>query len=42
VPFFFVPILGIILGAQILAFKLGWVLFAYTASRTLYLKTVTQ
>lgn len=43
VPFvFIVPILGIILSAQILTFKLGWVIFAYTASRTLYLKTTTQ
>lgn len=43
IPFvFIVPISGIILSAQILTFKLGWVIFAYTASRTLYLKTTTQ
>lgn len=38
VPFvFIVPISGIILSAQILTFKLGWVIFAYAASRVLYL-----
>ena len=43
VPFvFIVPILGIILSAQILNFKLGWVIFAYAASRTLYLNTTVK
>lgn len=43
IPFvFFVPILGIILTAQLLTHKLGWVIFAYAASRALYLKNTTQ
>ncbi len=38
-PFvFFVPILGIILSAQLLTFKLAWVILAYAATRSLYLK----
>lgn len=43
IPFvFFVPILGIVFTAQILTLKLGWVIFAYAASRALYLKNTTQ
>src|SRR5690554_120355 len=38
VPFvFIVPVSGILLSGQILNFKLGWVIFAYAASRVLYL-----
>jgi len=38
-PFvFFVPILGIILSAQLLTFNLAWVILAYAATRSLYLK----
>lgn len=37
-PFIFViPILGILFSAQILVFKLGWVIFAYCATRSLYI-----
>jgi O-antigen ligase len=42
IPFvFIVPISGIILTAQILNFKLCWVIFAYAASRKLYLKSIS-
>jgi O-antigen ligase len=39
IPFvFIVPISGIILSAQILTFKLGWVIFAFAVSRSTYIK----
>jgi hypothetical protein len=43
VPFIFViPISGILLSAQILTFKLGWVIIAYAASRKLYLNQIIK